>query len=161
MKIFFALVSAALLSTLFVGCGKDEEPVIPEPTKTDHISASAWTYENSGIDQDKNGTIDVPLSTLAPGLIQTCRIDNSLTFKRDNTGTADEGGTKCNMADAQTTVYNWSFADNEANLNISNNVFALLNGKSKIVTLNATNFTLSRDTVILSTNVALVVTLKH
>lgn len=159
MKIFFSFLCLMIFSLYFISC-KKPDPVAP-PTKTDHISASSWTYENAGIDNDRNGTIDVPISTLAPGLVPTCRIDNSLVFKKDNSGTADEGATKCNAADPQTTAFNWSFADNETNLNISNNVFALLNGKSKIVTLNETNFTLSRDTVVFAMNVALVVTLKH
>jgi len=159
MKIFSS-VFCFIFTLLFISCQKKSDPA-PQPTKTDHIAASAWTYENAGIDNDKNGTIDLPLSTLAPGLIQTCRIDNLLTFKKDNSGSADEGATKCSTTDAQTSSFNWSFADNEANLNISNNVFALLNGKSKIVALTETSFILSRDTVILSTNVALVVTLKH
>jgi hypothetical protein len=95
-------------------------------------------------------------------MIPTCLTDNKITFSRNNTGITDEGASKCNTSDQQTTNFNWSFADNEANLNISNNVFALLNGKSKIVSLTATNFTLSRDTTVpIFNNVALVVSLKH
>lgn len=160
MKIFSSLL-CSLVFVQLLSCSKKSDPDPVQPSKTDHISASAWKYENAGIDNDRNGTIDLPISTLAPGAIQTCRIDNVLTFRADKSGTADEGAAKCNVGDPQTTPFNWSFVDNETNLTISNNVFALLNGKSKIVTLNETNLTLSRDTVIAATNLSLVVTLKH
>lgn len=128
----------------------------------DHISSSAWVYENAGIDGDNNGTIDVPLAMLLPNQLPACLIDNKITFNRNNTGIVDESTQKCNAADPPTANFNWSFADNETNLTISNNVFALLNGKSKIVSLTATNFTLSKDTSIVPVgNITLVVSLKH
>jgi hypothetical protein len=162
MKIFSSLLCLLAFSALWISCSKKSDPDPAQPTKTDHITASAWVYDNAGIDQDKNGTIDLPLSVIAPSVIPTCVTDNKITFSRNNTGSTDEGPLKCNTTDPQTSGFNWSFADNEANLNISNNISALLNGKSKIVTLTATNFTLSRDTTIpFLNNVALVVSLKH
>ena len=160
MKIFSPLLCIAITSLPFLSCNKKSDPATPT-TKTDQLTLSSWTYENAGIDLDRNGSIDQPLSTLAPALVQPCVTDNRLTFKRDNAGTVDEGPTKCNALDAQTSVFNWSFADNETNLTISNNPFPLLNGKSRIVNLTATNFTLSRDTVVFSSTVALIVSLKH
>lgn len=159
MKIFSSFVCFLFLCAAF-SCNKTSDP-IPTATKTDNISASSWTYENAGIDNDRNGTIDVPLSSIAPSLVQSCKIDNMLTFKKDNTGTVDEGATRCNVTDPQTSAFNWNFADNETNLVVSNNIFALLNGKSKILALTSTNFSLTRDTVIAATSVALVVNLKH
>ena len=160
MKIFSSL--SLLLVLLLTACSKKSDPQPNQPTKTDYISASAWTYDNAGIDNDKNGTIDIPLSTIAPTLLPACLTDNKITFSGNNTGTTDEGATKCNATDQQTTGFNWNFSDNETNLNISNNVFALLNGKSKIVSLTTANFTLSKDTTIaILGNVALVVSLKH
>lgn len=160
MKIFCSL--AVCGTFLLIACNKKSDPPVNQPSKTDHISASAWTYENAGIDNDKNGTIDLPLSAIAPTFIPACLIDNKISFNRNNSGSVDEGPSKCNATDPQTSNFSWNFADNEANLNISNNVFALLNGKSKIVSLTATNFTLSKDTTIAPLgNVALVVALKH
>jgi len=161
MKFLSTILCAGVFSICLLSCNKKSDPQ-NQPTKTDHISASPWMYENAGIDNDKNGTIDLSLSTIAPTLLPTCLTDNKISFSRNNSGTTDEGASKCNTADPQTTNFNWSFADNEANLTISNNVFALLNGKSKIVSLTATNFTLSKDTTIAPLgNVALVVSLKH
>ena len=160
MKIFFALAGLSFLGIGFLSCSKDSKTV-STATKTDNLVASAWVYENSGVDNDRNGTIDVPLSTIAPTLIQPCKIDNPLTFKKDNTGSTDEGATKCTATDPQTSSFIWNFADNEASINISNSIFSLVNGKSKIVTLNSTSLVLTRDTVIAANTFALVVTLKH
>ena len=161
MKIFSSLIGILLFAVLFTSCQKKSDPDPNQTTKTDLISKSTWKYENAGIDQDKNGTIDVAISTLAPNLILSCQTDNILSFKVNNSGTVDEGATKCNTADATTTNFNWNFADNETSLNISNNVFSIMNGKSKIVTLTETALALSRDTLVFGSNVALVVTLKH
>ena len=161
MKIFPSFIGIVLPVLLFTGCQKKSDPDPNQTTKTDLLSKSTWKYENAGIDQDKNGTIDLAISTIAPGVILTCQTDNILTFKSNNSGTVDEGATKCNTGDATTTSFNWNFADNETALNISNNVFSIMNGKSKIVTLSETALTLSRDTTVFNSNVALVVTLKH
>lgn len=157
MKIFSTLL-LLVASASFFSCEKESDQPPAEATKTDQITASAWVHESSGIDMDKNGTIDVA-SALAG--IPACRLDNVLTFKKDGTATADEGATKCDQADPQTTNFNWSFADNESNLVISNNVFTVLNGKSKVKTLTTTNLTLTKDTVISNNNVSLIVNLKH
>lgn len=163
MKNFsFAVLLTGLLA--FVSCQKKQTPdPVPAPTKTDLISASAWTYQDGGIDQNRDGTVDAgySFSTVAPALVPACRTDNSIAFKKDNTGTVDEGATKCNNTDPQTSNFNWNFADNEVNLNISNNVFTLMNGKSKIYALTATQFTLTRDTSLSGTTYPIIVILKH
>ena len=160
MKIFFA--SFLLFGTLFLGCKKSADPA-PAVTKTDNISASSWTYQDGGIDANRDGVVDAggSFAALSPALVPACRTDNAITFKKDNTGTVDEGTTKCNTTDAQSTTFNWNFSDNETNLNVSNNVFALLNGKSKIYSLTATSFSLTRDTVLAGTTYPIIVILKH
>lgn len=163
MKIFsLAPVLSALLLTV-ESCSKSADPEPQAPAKTDLISASAWTYQDAGIDANRDGAVDAgsSFSVLLPTLVPTCRTDNAITFKKDNTGTVDEGAAKCNTADAQSTVFNWSFADNEASLNVSNNVFALLNGKSKVYALTSTSFSLTRDTVLGGTTYPILVILKH
>lgn len=156
MKIFFILMTIAFLS-MYMSCAKQEEPA-PQPTKTEHITASQWKLEDVGFDQDKNGTIEI--SGMAA--VSSCQADNTLSFKTNNTGVTDEGGTKCNVSDPQTSNFNWSFADAEANINVTNSILGQLNGKSKIVNLNATNFTLSRDTTITGLGSGwIVVKLKH
>lgn len=161
MKLFLPCLASLLLLAL-AGCEDDVESP-PPPTNTDLISASAWTYQDGGIDANRDGAVDANSSfaVLLPSLVPPCRTDNLLTFKKDNTGTVDESGTKCNAADAQTTAFNWSFADNENNLVVSGNVFALLNGKSRVYSLTTTSFSLTRDTVLGGTTYPILVILKH
>ena len=155
MKIFLSVLSFVFALQL-VSCQKKSDPT-PQATKTHHLTASSWKLNAAGLDQDKNGTID--LSVMA--LLQPCTIDNTITFKSDNTGTTDEGTTKCNAADPQSTNFNWSFADSEASINVSNSVLGQLNGKSKILELTETSLSLTKDTVIGGMTVGAIVQLKH
>lgn len=162
-NIIYLLAFVTVLSVSSFRCSKDPEPTPPGPTKTDLISSSSWTYQDGGIDQNRDGAIDAnsSFSVLLPTLVPSCRTDNTLIFKKDNTGTVDEGASKCNAADAQTSNFNWSFADNESAINVSNNIFALMNGKSKIYALTSTSLSLTRDTVLSGTTYPILVILKH
>lgn len=158
MKIFSAGFCTAVLLLTLSSCSKKSDPEQEQSSKTDLLVASSWKLDVAGIDQDKNGTIEFPIT----GLIPPCTADNTLLFKRDNTGTTDEGTTKCNNADPQTTALNWGFADTETAINISNSVLAEINGKSKILELSATALGLSKDTTLAGFgNAALIVKLKH
>jgi hypothetical protein len=156
MKIF-TLLTCLLIGIGFWSCSKKSDPAPTQSTKMDNISSSAWKYESGGVDQDKNGTIDISGSSL----FGSCSLDNTITFNKDNTGITDEGSTKCNSTDPQSAPFNWSFADAEANITISNNIFSLLNGKFKVVALTGSAFTLSKDSTIGSLSVSLIVNLKH
>jgi hypothetical protein len=155
MKIFSSLLLLTLSGTLFLSCKKDNEE-----TKTDLLTAGAWKHESSGVDTDKNGTIDFAFDATT---VPVCRTDNVLTFQKGNTAINDEGVTKCNAADQQVTNFNWNFSENETVLNISGNVFTQLNGRLAIKTLTKTNMSLSKDTTLPPpfNNVAIVVNLKH
>lgn len=157
MKIFSSLLLLTVLCAGFFACKKESGPAAE--TKADLLASGAWLHESSGVDVDKNGTIELTLE--AAGVPQ-CRLDNVLTFRKDNTATADEGATKCNTADPQTTQFNWQFADNETALLFSGNVFTQLNGKFSIRTLSKTSLSLSKDTTVTGLgNVAVLVNLKH
>jgi hypothetical protein len=140
----------------YLSCSKDKDPA-PAPTKTDNISAGSWKYDSGGIDQDKNGTVDIQGSLF----FGTCLLDNTITFKKDNTGITDEGSTKCNSSDPQSAPFNWNFTDAEANITVSNNIFSPLNGKFKVVALSSSALTLSKDSTIGPLNASLIVNLKH
>lgn len=162
MKIFSSLFLLMLLSVAFLSCQKESDSNNGgAQTNTDYITSSAWVYQSSGVDVDKNGTIDQSLEDLG---VPSCSLDNTLTFKKDGTATADEGATKCDPADPQSTSFNWNFADGEKSLEIKNNVFAALNGKLNIKTLDNTTLTLTKDTTItspISLSVSVIVNLKH
>ena len=154
MKIF-STASVLCFVLLLLSCQKEDNPT---PTKSDHISASAWKYDGGGVDGDRNGTIDLlfPAGTLDP-----CRTDNTLKFEKNGTGVSDEGTTKCNTNDPQSSSFNWSFGGGETSLVMSGNIFPLLTGTFRILDLNATTFRLSKDTVLSGQNVAVIVNLKH
>lgn len=145
MKIFSSLIGIILSALLLTNCQKKSDPAPNQTTKTDHLTASTWKVIDVGIDLNKDGQIDPSGSALG---VFPCLADNTLLFKKDNTGTADDGTTRCSTSDPQTTTINWSFADAEKSLNISNSSISLINGKSKIIELNAGSLILSKDTTI-------------
>jgi hypothetical protein len=156
MKIFSSLLLLTVMGFGVFACKKNTTAA---ESKTDFLASGAWVHESSGVDVDKNGTIELSLEA---GGVPKCRLDNVLTFQKNNTATADEGATKCNTADPQTTQFNWQFADNETALVFSGNVFTQLNGKFSIRTLSKTNLSLSKDTTVSGLgNVAVIVNLKH
>ena len=156
------LLIPAILFIFSTGCGKDDDP--PGPTKTDHITSSAWKYESGGVDQDRNGTIDFTFA--ATGVLEPCVLDNTGTFLANNTGTTDEGLTKCSPTIPQTSIFNWSFTNNETMINISGSGLLGIGGQFKIITLTPSVFSFSKDTLVTippfpTTTVSLIVNLKH
>jgi hypothetical protein len=146
------LVFTLTFSFLLTACGKDDK----EPTKTEILTSGSWKFDNGGIDQDKNGTVDISFTS---GILPACALDNSATFNSDYTGINDEGLLKCGTA--QTTPFNWSFASNETAINISGTGVLGISGQFKILELNATRFGLSKDTTISGFNMSAIVNLKH
>jgi hypothetical protein len=160
MKIFSSLFLLMLMSAAFLACQKESDSNGGQ-SNADHLTSSVWVYQSSGVDVDRNGTIDQSLEDLG---VPSCNLDNTLKFEKNGTATADEGATKCDAADPQSTTFNWNFADDEKSLEIRDNVFSDLNGKFNIKTLNNTTLTLTKDTTItapISLSVSVIVNLKH
>ena len=150
-----------LLSGLMISCEKEEND--PPPTKAELLANGAWKYESGGVDQDKNGTID--LSFAATGLLQPCILDNTVSFNSDGTGTTAEGATKCDPAAPPTTSFVWSFNSTATELFISGGLLGL-GGQFKITTLTDTRFSISKDTAVsfgggIPQNISLIVNLQH
>ncbi|PWU03860.1 MAG: hypothetical protein C5B52_02555 [Bacteroidetes bacterium] len=149
---FSALLLATAVSISFPGaCKKDDKP---SKTKTDFLTQSSWKYDKVGIDADNNGTIDQDIA------LQPCETDNIFTFNSNGTGTVDEGPTKCDASDPQTTAITWSFKNNETVLNASD-----LGGSGdedvNIFKLDDTQLVVYKDTTIASTPLRFVIQLKH
>ena len=123
-------------------------------TKTTYLTQTSWKIQSLGIDANKDGTVDYDITNS----LTACQLDNIYTFKSDGTGTTDEGATKCNSTDPQTTPFTWAFKSNET---IMSGNFGISNGDANITTLNDTNFVLWRDTTYSATPVRLYLTLKH
>lgn len=152
-------IAAFLL--LCLSCNKDDKP--KEPTKTELITASTWKYDNGGIDQNRDGTVDFTFEST--GLLQPCSLDNTGTFMSGGTGVTDEGATKCNTTVPQSTPFTWSFTNNETSIKINSGGLLGLGGEFKILTLTAVKLGLSKDTTVnfggVNMTVSLVANLKH
>lgn len=149
----------AVLLLAMASCEKDSDKgETPTETKTDILSKQIWLYESSGLDPDKNGTIDSPLPA---GTIKACTIDNNLSFSSNGQGTMNEGPTKCNNTDPQTLPIKWGFASNEANLDITGTGETGLSGRFKILKLNSTQLSITKDSTNSSGTYTFIVNFKH
>jgi hypothetical protein len=154
---FLMLVISAVL---FIGCDKeDNDDNNNEPSaKTTLLVQQTWKFDNAGIDINKDGVSDSPLPA---GILQACVTDNTLTFAAGGTGTMNEGTNICANAQ-QTTPFTWNFLSDETILNVNGSVLAgTSGGQFKIVKLTDTQLSLSKDTSILGTPIALIANLKH
>lgn len=144
-------------STLFIGsCSKDDDS---GPSKTSLITSAAWKYENAGLDVNKDGFID---TAVPAGFLVDCDKDNTITFKSDGTGTLDEGATKCDPGNPQTSAFTWSFKNNETMLNFPTAIFTGISGDISILKLTSTELDLSKEVNIGGpTTVNVIVELKH
>ena len=156
MKIFSSLLCLFVFSVLLMGCSKKSDPAANQPTKTDHLTASAWKIEDAGLDQNRDGVLEQSILSF-----YQCLKDNTITFKRDNTGTTDDGVDKCNPSTPQTATINWSLTDAEANLMVTNSPLNEINGKSKIIQLNSTSLILNKDTMYMGNQAFFSIRLKH
>jgi hypothetical protein len=148
-----------LFSLWLMACNKDDKG----PTKTEMLTSTTWKYDNGGIDQNHDGTVDFTFEQT--GVVQPCMLDNTGKFNADGTGMTDEGSTKCTVNAPQTLPFNWSFANNEAALNISGTGLFGLGGQFKVNTLTETQLGISKDTTVtvsgLTMTVTLIANLKH
>ena len=154
MKQVIAAAVAFLSIVSFSACKKGGGA----KSKTDLLTQASWKYENAALDLDRNGTADSPIP---PGYLEACDTDNTITFKNDNTGTADEGPTKCDPATPQSAPFTWTFKDNEQTISFGNIDFAGLSGDVKVVTLNDTKLELHKELSVGVTVVNVIVYMKH
>ena len=148
MKTPLLKIAAILFLTVcFTACKKTPVHI---KTNAELITQSSWKFDNAKV----NG-IDVS------AFLQACQKDNLLVFVSGGTGTVDEGATKCNTGDPQTTAFTWSFLNNETTLHISAILFTGGNSDFTIVTLSETQLVLSQMITVSGTAQNAVVTFKH
>jgi hypothetical protein len=110
-----SILSVLLFSLLIIaGCKEEETAVVPAPTKTALLSASPWITTAITISPglDLGGIIITDIYALS----DACDNDNLAIYKNDGTGNYDEGTTKCDPLDPQTSAFNWSFNADETQL---------------------------------------------
>lgn len=119
-------------------------------TKKYYITQSTWKFSGATV-----GGVD------ASAFVQACQKDNILTFAAAGTGTLDEGATKCNAGDPQTTAFTWSFQASETQLFVSATLFTGGNSTFTLVSLSATQLVLSQVITLGGTPQNAVVTFIH
>lgn len=148
-KQFFLTTCLITLAFVFItGCQKDEDP--PAKTKTELLSQSTWKFSAAAV-----GGSDVS------AFLQTCQKDNILTFASAGTGTLDEGATKCNAGDPQTSPFTWSFMTSETVLHVSTVLFTGGSSDFTLVALSETQLIISQNVTISGTSQNAVVTFIH
>jgi hypothetical protein len=152
----FALVS---IGFIVFSCNKDDDDKKDDAsTKVQLMTSATWKYDTAAIG-DNNGK---PVSPLPPGAIENCEKDNIITFKSDSTGTLNEGTTKCDPGDPQTTSFKWWFKDNGAVLYSPDPIFGGLSGDVKVIELTATKLRVTKEVTIAPyPAVNIVLDLKH
>ena len=155
MKQYTPLLLAVIC--IFPACKKDDSS---SGSKTELIASAAWKYDKAMADMNKDGTFETPIPS---GYLESCEIDNLITFKKDGTGIIDEGPTKCDAGDPQTTAFTWTFTNNETTINFPSAVFTGLTGDVKLVTLTSAKLQLQKNDVDVgfSSTVNILVDLKH
>jgi hypothetical protein len=141
--------------TLLYSCSEKETD--PQPTRTELLTNGSWKYDSGGVDSDRNGTIDITIESTG---FPACRLDNIGTFQNGGLGINDEGPTKCNAGDPQTTNFNWSLTDSDSKLNISGSGFFGASGQFNVRTLTNAQLSISKDTMVGSFNALLIVNMK-
>jgi hypothetical protein len=115
-----SLRSLALLFIVFAVASCSKKDSTPK-TNLQYLTQSLWKFQDAGLDADENGSVDATDPSVTP-----CKQDNTLDFNVDGSGVADEGGTKCNEGDPQSTIFGWVFSENETQLEYQDKVFKIL-----------------------------------
>jgi hypothetical protein len=113
----------------FAACGKEEDP---PPTKTQLLTSASWKFKSASV-----SGVDIT------NQLQACQKDNVYTFNSSGSSAMDEGATKCNAADPQSTSGTWSFASNETIINLASPLFTGGGTSLTVVTLSETELIVS------------------
>jgi len=118
------------------------------------LTRSVWKYDTSGIDLNKDGTIEIA------DTLSACFKDNTYLFGKDSTVVMDEGATKCDGSDPQTSTYPWTITNGNPSI-LKSDVNAILQEGLKIRTLTDTKLLVYKDTTVLGVSLWYVFSLKH
>jgi len=150
-KRLISLISLLILvAILHNSCSKEDNTPPAAKTKTELITKSSWKFSDAKVG-----------GTSVAALLQTCQKDNVLTFLSAGTGTADEGATKCNSSDAQTSPYTWSFQSSETILFVSTPFFTGGSSSFTIVSLTDTELVVSQNITVSGSTQNAVITFIH
>ncbi len=140
-----------LVSMLHINCSKENGSAPPtSKTKTELIAKATWKFSDAKV----NGTS-------VSSFLQSCQKDNILTFHSAGTGTADEGATKCDPSDPQTSPFTWNFQTNETILFVSTPFFSGGSSTFTLVSLTETELIISQNINVSGSTQNAVITFVH
>jgi len=119
------------------------------------LTKSTWKFDTAGIDLNKDGSIDQEDPSLEP-----CFKDNTYVFNKDSTVVMDEGATKCDAGDPQTSSYAWSLTNSNPPV-LKSDVNPILAEGLKVFALTDTRLTVYKDTSYMGISFWYVFSLKH
>ncbi|MEO8147023.1 MAG: lipocalin family protein [Bacteroidia bacterium] len=99
-KLILSVVAVAAIT--FSGCKKDKE------SNTDKLTDKNWKMTALTVDPPLGGIL-----TDVYAQIQACTQDDLTIFKDDHSVNFDEGASKCDAADPQTTTGSWAYNSDE------------------------------------------------
>lgn len=116
--LFFITIS---LTFVFSACKKDKND--DPATKTELITASKWKMTAFTVNPgfpifDNQGNI-IGTSEDMLAQMDACSIDDTFKFNTDMTFVFDEGASKCDSGDPQSTAGTWAFISSETILSIT------------------------------------------
>ena len=127
-KLSFTLAALVALTLSLSSCKKDADspaPVVTKKTKTELLTAGSWVMTGM-----KTNSVD-----LFP-FLPNCQKDNFFTFKANGTYIDDEGKTKCDLGDPQTSTGSWKFIANETKIvldGLDTSTIESLNGEAMVI----------------------------
>ncbi len=149
MKLKASFIVIAAVMIFIAGCKKEEsKPIVIPPVvsyDTTLLFGKTWmkTAETFSPAVDVDGD-SIPDSNIYP-LLDPCETDNEITFSAARVVTIDEGGSKCDIFDPQTTTgtYRWNGTRNAITA-----TFSTLSKTLTVLTLDSTTLKFqSPDTV--------------
>ncbi|MFC0775913.1 lipocalin family protein [Terrimonas alba] len=149
-RFLLAVVLFSTLQILNTSCSKDDDPSPAGKTRTELLAKSSWKFSDAKVG-----------GTSVSAFLQACQKDNIATFATAGTGTADEGPTKCDASDPQTTPFTWNFQTNETILFISTPLFTGGSSSFTIVSLTETELVVSQNMTIAGSTQNVVITFIH
>jgi hypothetical protein len=150
MKNTTLILSAFIMLTLATASCKKSST--PGKSAAELLTQKVWLYQTSGIDADRNGTIDTADDT------DDCEKDNSFTFNTNGTGVMDEGATKCDSGDPQTENFNWVLTNN-TQLTLTGGTNTTMSGT--VQTLSETALTVYQDVSFGGASFRVIIQFKH
>ncbi len=132
----------ALIVIVTLGACSKSDTGAPAKTKKTLLTQAIW----------KGVTIEEATSATGPFTMRTirpCRLDDYAQFRTDGTLEANEGATKCNPTDPQSTMGTWLFQNNETGLKISSQLGVLAD--YVIITLNENSLVVIEDQTVYNT----------